>query len=36
VIERRVVNDYDVIVAGDVKIEFDHLRALPDGEVESA
>jgi hypothetical protein len=36
VIERRVVDDHDVVVAGDVQVEFDHLRALPDGEVESA
>jgi hypothetical protein len=31
VIERRVVNDHDVVVAGDVQVEFDHLRALLDG-----
>src|SRR5215813_2364374 len=36
VIERRVVNDHDVIVAGDVQVEFDHLRALPDGEIKGA
>src|SRR5262245_6793200 len=30
-IERRVMNDHDVVVTGDVQVEFDHLRALPDG-----
>src|SRR5262249_46689811 len=36
VIELGVVNDDDVIVGSDVQVEFDHLRALPDGEVEGA
>ena len=35
-IERRVVDDDDVMVERDVQVEFDHLRALADGEVESA
>src|SRR5215471_15262870 len=36
VIERRVMNDNDMVVGCDVQVEFDHLRALPDGQVEGA
>src|SRR5215475_104608 len=30
------MNDNDVVVGCDVQVEFDHLRALPDGQVEGA